>query len=167
MKNYENNPKFWTAKLGVADIQWSNQPALAGVKHLNRLEQVIAAGQRVEQGWDEAVMLDDEGLPLSVVSGNLFIVKDARLITAPLERCGIAGTRRALVLERWGEQLDIEVRVERFSMANLESATEVFYCNSLIGFRPVAGLGGASWSAHTLCARLQQLYLEAIQCDDC
>ena len=155
------------AKLGVADIRWSNQPVLAGIKHLNRLEQVLAAGQRVAQGWDEAVMLDDEGLPLSVVSGNLFIVKDARLLTPPVERCGIAGTRRALIVERWQEQLGLEVSAERFTLTDLESATEVFYCNSLLGFRPVASLGSTIWTAQTVCSAVQKLYTEAIQCGDC
>jgi 4-amino-4-deoxychorismate lyase len=155
------------AKLGVADIRWSSQPVLAGIKHLNRLEQVLAADQRVAQGWDEAVMLDDEGLPLSVVSGNLFIVKDARLLTPPLKRCGIAGTRRALIVQRWQGQLGLEVRVERFSLADLESATEVFYCNSLLGFRPVATLGSTRWAAQSVCDSVQKLYTEAIQCGDC
>ncbi|MEH6517928.1 MAG: aminodeoxychorismate lyase [Halioglobus sp.] len=155
------------AELGVADIRWSNQPVLAGIKHLNRLEQVLAAGQRVAQGWDEAVMLDDEGLPLSVVSGNLFIVKDARLLTPPLERCGIAGTRRALIVERWQDQLGLEVKVERFTLAELEAATEVFYCNSLLGFQPVGIFGSTSWTSQAVCSSVQKLYMEAIQCGDC
>ncbi|MFT6286696.1 MAG: 4-amino-4-deoxychorismate lyase [Alcanivorax sp.] len=155
------------AKLGVADIGWSHQPYLAGIKHLNRLEQVLAAGQRVARGWDEAVMLDDEGLPLSVVSGNLFIVKGARLLTPPIERCGIAGTRRELIVERWQERLGLPVRIERFTLADLEAATEVFYCNSLLGFRPVAALGSTIWSAHPVCSLVQKLYAEAIQCGDC
>ncbi len=160
---YQGQPP---ASLGVARIRYSKQPVLAGIKHLNRLDQVLAARERQQHGWDEAIMLDDEGLPVSVVSGNLFIAIGGSVLTPPLQHCGIAGTRRALAL-RWGAgELDFEVRVERFSLADLEAADEVFFCNSLQGYRAVSRLAERSWSNQTACNALQQHYVEALRCAD-
>jgi 4-amino-4-deoxychorismate lyase len=146
------------AVLGLASVRWATQPALAGIKHLNRLEQVLAAGEYRRAGHDEAVMLDQQGSVVSVVAGNLFIVQGDQLLTAPVETCGIAGTRRELVLRRWAPALGLAVREQSLSLDQLENAREVFYCNSLLGLRPVARVGQRAWSSHALCEALYRLY---------
>lgn len=133
------------ARLGIASIGWSRQPHLAGIKHLNRLEQVLAAAEYTRRGWDEAIMLDQEGAAVSVVAGNLFAVQEGTLLTPPLETCGIAGTRRRLVMERLAPDLGLRARECSLSTASLIRSQELFYCNSLIGLRAVAQLGDQSW----------------------
>lgn len=148
------------AALGLAGIRWPTQPALAGLKHLNRLEQVLAAREYHQAGYDEAVMLDQQGAVISVVAGNLFLVMDGRLLTAPLDRCGIAGTRRELVMRRWAPALGLVVAEETLGTELLERADEVFYSNSLVGLRPVARFGQRAWTSHAVCEALHRQYRE-------
>ena len=146
------------AKLCLANTRWPTQPALAGLKHLNRLEQVMAAREYRLAGADEAVMLDQQGRVVSVVAGNLFLSLDGRLLTAALDQCGIAGTRRDLVMRRWAPALGLEVVEGTLTLEQLEAADEAFFCNSLIGLRPVARFQQRSWTSHPVCEALYQQY---------
>ena len=150
------------ASLGVSRIRWGTQPALAGMKHLNRLEQVMAAQERQAAGWDEALMLDQAGAPVSVTAGNLFMVSGETLVTAALEDCGIAGTRRQFFIERGAPDLGLQVRVATLSLDELLAADEVFYCNALVGLRPVGELAGKRWSSQPVCSRLFQYYAQEL-----
>jgi 4-amino-4-deoxychorismate lyase len=144
--------------VSLATIRWPLQPALAGIKHLNRLEQVLASAERRNKGTDEAVMLDQQGQLVSVVAGNLFLVRGERLLTPELDACGIAGTRRQLVMEHWGPGLGLEAEATRLTLENLASADEVFFSNSLLGVRPVASFGEHRWHSHPVCQALFELY---------
>jgi len=150
------------ARLGLASVRWSAQPLLAGLKHLNRLENVLAAREYRAAGYDEAVMLDQWARPVSVVAGNLFAVCDGQLVTAPLHSCGIAGTRRNLIMQRWAPTLGLDVREDFMSLDQLQGAQEVFYSNSLLGLRPVASFGERNWSEHPVCESLHQLYRDEL-----
>ena len=150
------------AALHLANMRWATQPALAGLKHLNRLEQVLAAAEYGAAGLDEAVMLDQTGRVISVVAGNLFVVSDDEILTPELENCGIDGTRRELVMRRWAPNLGLAVRECALSIGQLEEADEVFYSNSLVGLRSVARFGRRRWSAHTICNALYRQYREEL-----
>jgi 4-amino-4-deoxychorismate lyase len=113
------------------------QPALAGLKHLNRLEQVLA-----RQEWDdptvpEGLMLDQGGAVAAGTQSNLFIVDDGRLLTPALEDCGVAGVMRGML---WDVATAQGLRVEqaRLTAEDVGAAREVFLTNSLIGVWPVA-----------------------------
>lgn len=150
------------ARLGLASVRWPAQPLLAGLKHLNRLENVLAAREYRDAGYDEAVMLDQWARPISVVAGNLFALCDGQLLTAPLQSCGIAGTRRKLIMERWAPALGLAVREEFMSLEQLQGAQEVFYSNSLLGLRPVASFGQRTWTEYPLCESLHQFYRDEL-----
>lgn len=150
------------AHLALAEIRWGCQPALAGIKHLNRLEQVLAAGQCKSAASDELVMLDQAGGVISVSAGNLFIHDGAELLTPAITHCGILGTRRRLILERFAPSLGLRAREAKVTLEQLESATEVFYCNTLIGVRPVASFGSSRWDNHPLCSALHKLLCEGV-----
>lgn len=150
------------AQLSLARIRWASQPALAGLKHLNRLEQVLAAREYRLAGTDEAVMLNQAGQVISVTAGNLYLVYGKEVLTAALDNCGIAGTRRALLMRRWAPAAGLKVVETALDLQQLERADEVFYSNSLLGFRPVARYGQRSWSSHEVCAALFGHYLEAL-----
>lgn len=121
------------------------QPALAGIKHLNRLEQVLASRDR-DPGSDEALLEDEEGHPICGTRTNLFRVAGGVLYTAPLDRCGVAGHMRRKVLSL-AVALGIETRVQHGHWEHLVSADEVFLTNSLIGIWPVARFGTRAWQA--------------------
>ena len=149
------------ARLALANIRWGQQPALAGIKHLNRLEQVLAAREREAAGVDEVLMLDQQGLVISVSAGNVFIRHKDALLTPVLNQCGVRGTRRRLIMESLAPALGLQMREEEISVSQLESAEEVFYCNALLGVRPVASFGTASWSGYETAAALHKMLCEA------
>jgi 4-amino-4-deoxychorismate lyase len=150
------------ASLTLSSVRWPTQPALAGLKHLNRLEQVIAAREYRLAGADEALMLNQSGQPISVVAGSLFLHNEGCLITAPLGDCGIAGTRRELIMRRWGPALGLAIEETVLTPQQVEDADEVFYSNSLVGLRPVASFGGRSWATYEICEALYGQYQEEI-----
>jgi 4-amino-4-deoxychorismate lyase len=146
------------AALSLADIRWPTQPALAGLKHLNRLEQVLAARQCRAQGVDEMLMLDQQDNVISVVAGNLFVYSDGRLLTPPVTHSGVAGTRRELVIQRWAPAIGVEVTAQSFGLEQLEAADEVFYSNSLVGLRAVRSFAASRWDSHEICTALYRQY---------
>lgn len=126
-------------------VQLAAQPRLAGLKHLNRLEQVLAS-RDWPAGMDEAILSDAEGHPLCGSRSNLFWIAAGRLHTPSLERCGVAGLMRDKIL-RSAAQGHIETRLQPADWAGLLAADEVFVCNSLIGVWPLRELEGRTWTA--------------------
>jgi len=150
------------ARLGETAVRWGRQPLLAGLKHLNRLEQVLAAADCDAQSCDEVLMLDQSGAPLSVASGNLFLVAGQRLLTPALNEAGIAGTRRRLILERLAAVCGLKVTESRLELAQLLAADELFYCNAVLGLRPVASFRDRRWLQYPLSRRLHAAYVECL-----
>lgn len=127
-------------RLMLCQQRLARQPALAGIKHLNRLEQVLAAGELRNPGVAEGLMLDVSGLVIEGTRSNVFLVKNACLVTPALEECGVAGIMRAKILEAASE-LGLSIRVGGVQLADLQRAEEVFICNSVFGIWPVTALG--------------------------
>ncbi len=121
------------------------QPALAGIKHLNRLEQVLAS-RPWEEGADEALLGDDTGRPLCGTRTNLFWLSGGVLRTPALERCGVSGWMRRKVIGLAGTAR-LETRVQPGDWDELLAAEEAFLTNSLIGIWPLARLGERRWAA--------------------
>ena len=152
------NEPLEPATLGLATIRLASQPQLAGIKHLNRLEQVLAARERLQQSFDEMVMLDTNNDVISVISGNLFVVRKGEVITPLLSASGVKGTRRHLLINDWAPALGIKVLEQRITISSLAESDEVFYCNSLVGLRPVASFAGTRWTQWPVFTALQALY---------
>ena len=147
------------ATMSVAKIRLSKQPALARIKHMNRLEQVLAATQAQAEKVDECFVLDQADNLVSVIAGNVFLVRQGELLTPLLDDCGVAGTRRRLIIEKWAPSIGLKVREVRLTIADLKSAEEVFYSNSLQTVRPVSQWGDQKWHRHSVCEALFQQYL--------
>lgn len=150
------------ARLCRADITLARQPALAGIKHLNRLEQVMASAQASASGFDEALLCDDAGTVISVAAGNLFAVFETEILTPILHNAGVAGTRRHLVIEHWAPQLGLKVREADLSVENLAAAQEVFYTNTLVGIRSVASIEDHGWPEGAKTLALSEHYLSEL-----
>ena len=145
-------------------MRWGAQPALVGIKHLNRLEQVMAAREAQARGCDEVVMLNQDGEVCSLASANLFAVIDGELLTPPLIGSGIAGTRRRLVMEQLAPALGLQVLERVIQPDQLLRADELLSCNSLRGIQPVARLENRHWGDYPFCRALHARYLEHLQC---
>lgn len=131
----------------ICDTRLGLNPALAGIKHLNRLEQVLAQREWAEPDIAEGLMRDLEGNVIEGTMSNLFIVLDGRLMTPDLNRCGVAGIMRAFILAT-AQELGIAVLIAPLGVADLVRATEAFLCNSLIGLWPIRGVVGLNTSFH-------------------
>jgi 4-amino-4-deoxychorismate lyase len=147
----------------VEGIRVAPQVALAGVKHLNRLEQVLAAKEAGEAGCDEGVMTNEASELVSVVSGNLFVVKNGIISTSLARTCPVLGTRRSLVIHEWAPRIGAVVEERTLLMCDLEEADEVFYSNALFGVRAISRVGKLSWVDWPITTRLFDAYLEDIQ----
>ncbi|MFV3416106.1 aminodeoxychorismate lyase [Pseudomonas nitroreducens] len=132
----------------------AEQPLLAGLKHLNRLEQVLARAEWSDPAFAEGLMRDVSGRIVEGVFSNLFLVKQGELITAELSRCGVAGVMRAEILERTRD-LGLPVIVRDIEYGELAQADEVFLCNSLYGIWPVRGVAEFAWPVGPLTRKLQ------------
>ncbi|OGI38021.1 MAG: aminodeoxychorismate lyase [Candidatus Muproteobacteria bacterium RBG_16_62_13] len=113
----------------------ARQPRLAGLKHLNRLEQVLARAEW-QQEYEEGLMLDTEGNVIEGVSSNLFAVKQGVLITPLLDQCGVEGITRDRVMEA-AHRLGWSVRVQPLRVDELLASDEIFLTSALIGIWPV------------------------------
>lgn len=127
---------------------------LVGLKHLNRLEQVVARNEWQDAAIAEGLMRDAEGTFVAGTMTNLFVVRDGALLTPTLDRCGVAGIARALVLE-CAATLKVEVTEQRISSAMLAAADEILVCNSVVGVRPLCELDGRALPAAPVAARLR------------
>jgi len=137
-------------------VRLSEQPLLAGLKHLNRLEQVLARAEWTDAQYAEGLMLDTSGRVIEGVFSNLFLVRDDVLITADLSRCGVAGVMRGQLLFQ-AESHGIATHISDIGLEQLHQADEVFVCNSVYGVWPVLACGSARWSAGPLTRKLQTL----------
>lgn len=126
--------------LRVCETRLGLNPSLAGLKHLNRLEQVMARREWDDPDLAEGLMLDTEGHVVEGTMTNLFLVTDGMLTTPAIARCGVAGVMRAYIMER-ARQQRMKVPERMLSLATVEQADEIFVCNSLIGIWPVRHIG--------------------------
>ncbi|MNV85640.1 Aminodeoxychorismate lyase [compost metagenome] len=127
---------------------------MAGIKHLNRLEQVLARAEWQDAEHAEGLMLDASGRVIEGVYSNLFLVQDGVLLTPDLSRCGVAGVMRAELLAQ-AEAQGMRCDVGDIALDALLQADEVFLCNSLYGVWPVRALQQHRWSVGPLTRKLQ------------
>lgn len=123
-------------RLHVCDLRLSEQPRLAGIKHLNRLEQVLARAEWQDPLLDDGVLRDASDRVISTVMANLFAVIDGELVTPILSRCGVEGVARAEVLA-WRPG----VCVRDIAFDELAQASEIFLSSSVRGILPVQAVG--------------------------
>lgn len=125
-------------------LRLAQQPRLAGIKHLNRLENVLARAEWDDPAITEGLLCDGSGTVISGVMSNLFWVRDGELFTPDVSQCGVAGVARARLL-RAAARRDIPVHIVRQPPAAILAADEVMICNSVIGVRRVARLDDRVW----------------------
>jgi 4-amino-4-deoxychorismate lyase len=128
--------------LRVCRTRLSINTRLAGLKHLNRLEQVLAVNEIDDPSFSEGLMLDTEGVVVDCTMSNLFYVVAGRLRTPELSRCGVHGIIRAEILDWARGHLDEPVEFTQDKPEAVLESEECFVCNSLIGIWPVREIEG-------------------------
>jgi len=143
-------------KARMCHIRLGENPALAGLKHLNRLEQVLARAEWTHPGVAEGLMRSASGNLVEGVMSNLFLVEGSQLATPDLTRCGVAGVMRQMVLDLAAE-LGIPCRVTDVPLQRLQQADALFLTNSLIGIWPVRQVDGLPYAIDRIPVRLREL----------
>ncbi len=121
-------------------LERASQPRLAGVKHLNRLENVLARAEWDDPAIREGLLCDAEGWLTEACACNVFVDFGSHVATPLLDRCGVAGAARACLLDRLADCLGRPVRVERIARAAVGEAQGLWLCNSVVGVLPVRRL---------------------------
>jgi 4-amino-4-deoxychorismate lyase len=136
--NYPSQYNEWQngIELGVAETRCAVFPSLAGLKHLNRLDNVLIKQEIDERRLVDAVVLDADEMLVSASAANLFWYKDSCWYTPSVERAGIAGITRNRVLSYFVDN-DIDCKIVRECLDKLLSAEHIFICNTLMGLVPV------------------------------
>jgi 4-amino-4-deoxychorismate lyase len=137
-----------TARL--CTLRLASQPMLAGLKHLNRLEQVLARAEWSDPAVFEGLLCDQAGRVICATMANLFAVIDGSLVTPALDRCGVDGVARAEILATG------DVQVRDLPLDLLWQADEVFLSSSVRGILPLRTVGEKAFAPGPHVRALQQ-----------
>ncbi|HEV2270647.1 MAG TPA: aminodeoxychorismate lyase [Steroidobacteraceae bacterium] len=144
----------------VAAMPLGENPALAGLKHCNRLEQILARGEPGAAAAAESLLLSRSGQLISGTMTNVFLVDGAprspRLRTPAIDLCGVAGVMRRVVL-REAAHAGITATECALWPADLAAATEIFLTNARVGIWPVGRLEERTLTPGPVTRRLQSL----------
>ena len=128
-------------EIHLCETRLATGSAMAGLKHLNRLEQVIAADEILRSGCSEGVLCDFDGNVVEGLMSNLFWLIGGELFTPMVDRCGVAGVMRAEVMEL-AKKHGIVMNVVREKPESMLNGEAIFLTNAITGILPVRSIGG-------------------------
>ena len=134
--NYPDSLKEQGIVARFCDTRLGLNPLLAGIKHLNRLEQIIARSEWSSPVIQEGIMLDINEHIIEGTMTNLFYYKNNALYTSELAFSGVKGIMRGIIIEMCFEA-GFPVEEHAFTKKELLSAEEIFVCNSIVGIWPI------------------------------
>lgn len=143
--------------LHLCELRLARQPKLAGIKHLNRLENVLARMEWNDPQVTDGLLLDEGGEVIECTMSNLFLRSGDQLITPDLSRCGVSGVTRERILEH-APSLGYKTEVRHVRLPEVLQADEIVICNSLFGAWQVRQLANHAWPLGTLAARLREKF---------
>lgn len=133
----------------------ADQPLLAGIKHLNRLEQVLARAEWNDPAIGEGLVCDRHRNAISATAANLFAVVGGVLVTPSLDRCGVAGVARAAMLDAFPQ-----CQVRDLALDEALRASELFLSSSVRGILPVQAVGNTVYAPGPVVRVMQQHWHE-------
>jgi 4-amino-4-deoxychorismate lyase len=139
----------------TATLRLGENPALAGLKHCNRLEQVLARREWTDPAISEALLFSSSGKLVSGTMSNVFIVDGSGLRTPRVDVCGVAGVMRRVVLSE-SQRAGIPTSESVLDDDDLSKADEIFLTNARIGIWPVSALDGRTLQPGPITRRLQE-----------
>lgn len=146
----------------ICDMRLGKNPALAGIKHLNRLEHILARAEWHNE-FAEGLLLDADNNVIEATVSNFFIVKNKQLYTADLTNSGVAGIMRRTIIEKFAPALNMQVNVEPVSYESLLHADEIFLTNSVFGIWPVTSIAGVPINfSHSIVRLFQQQLIQLL-----
>ena len=161
-ENYPDYPRVnfdQGVNLHLCKLRLSHQPRLAGIKHLNRLENVLARSEWSDSSVVDGVLLDQDDFVIECTMSNIFARLGDTLATPLLDKCGVAGVTRQRILDN-ATHMGYVPEVRPLPLAQLMQADEVIICNSLFGAWQVRGFNNHKWPRQDLAARIQTMLQE-------
>ncbi len=143
-------------RVRTAKLRLGENPALAGLKHCNRLEQILARREWTDPGIAESLLFSSSGRLVSGTMSNVFIVEGSRLRTPRLDLCGVAGVMRRVVL-REAERAGIAVQEDVLGAEDVHKAGELCLTNARMGLWPLRELDGRALHPGGTTRWLQQI----------
>jgi 4-amino-4-deoxychorismate lyase len=156
-----------TIGLGIAKMTLAEQPLLSGIKHLNRLEQVMAKIELAEhKDVDDLVLTNAKGIMIELTSSNLFYCVDGHWYTPCVDKSGVNGVMRQFILD-YMHRHNIFCTVCEMNVSTLAFAQSVFSCNAVTQIVPVSclNMNGECITFETQSSQLlaQQVSIEIMQ----
>jgi len=150
--------EFWQSGVRVFSCQTrlGINPTLAGIKHLNRLEQVLARNEWQDTAYQEGLVKDIDNYVIEGTMSNFFWVKNNQLYTPALSRSGVEGVLREIVIEL-AKAVSIPINIGLWLEREMQDADEIFMTNSLIGIWPVSYIFNKTFRAGPVTQQLQSL----------
>ncbi len=137
---YHFNPKMYHGlHIRICQTRLSHQPLLAGMKHINRLEYVMARRESDDGQFDEGLLLNYDNHLIEGLTSNVFIIKNQQIFTPILDGSGVRGTMRTYLFDTL-PQLDYALSEKKLSLDDIRCADEVFLTNATVGIMPVASI---------------------------
>jgi 4-amino-4-deoxychorismate lyase len=152
--DYPSLPPGDGVDVRICRARVARNPALAGIKHLNRLEQVMARAEWQTE-FAEGLMFDEQGFLVEGTASNVFLVLQGTLQTPDLSNGGVEGVMRENVMA-CARGLGLACEVAQLPRAALDAAEEIFLTNSLIGIWPVRRVESKYYATGGITPRLQQ-----------
>jgi len=145
--NYYDENSSSGVKTRICNYRYAKNPFLAGIKHLNRLEQILARSEWDDNSIAEGIVMDSENYIIEGTMSNIFCIIGKSLYTPDLSACGIEGIVRGKIIEL-ASNLNFNVEIRMMSLEFLMGAEEIFMCNSIIGVWPVNIIDETKFSKH-------------------
>jgi len=160
--SYPDYPDIYYAEgvsLHLCRLRLSHQPLLAGIKHLNRLENVLARSEWSDSRFADGLLLDQEDLVIECTMSNIIARFGTILVTPALDQCGVAGVTRQRILDN-ADHMGYYAEVRPLTLIQLMQADEVIICNSLFGAWQVRSLNNSEWARQDLAIQIRSMLQE-------
>lgn len=151
------------AELFACTTRLGSNPQLAGIKHLNRLEQVLARNEWQDE-FVEGLVCDQHGYLVEGTMSNLFLVRGESLITPLLDRCGVAGVVRSVIIDAAAKH-GVKLSEQRLNVDDLRQADGAFMTNSGFGVLPISRFDGRAIPLSALTATASGWLEEVRRCE--
>ena len=142
-------------RLHLCETRLSKQPKLAGIKHLNRLENVMARMEWRDDSIFDGLLLDDQANVIECTMSNVFARFKNHIITPNLSQCGVSGITRQQIINV-AKVLKSTIEVTTLPLHQLLEADEVIVCNSLYGAFQVRQIVDKTWLPQSLATNIRK-----------
>jgi 4-amino-4-deoxychorismate lyase len=139
-------------RLGICRMRLGRNAALAGIKHLNRLEQVLGRAECEDAHMDEGLMLDDRDHAIAGTMSNVFFHLRGRWVTPSIAESGVSGVMRR-AFRGWAAEQGVGIEERNVPVADLSAASAMLITNAVIGARPVRMFAGRALEVDPAVAR--------------